>query len=73
MKKIRLEVDALAVQSFATEVDRAGRGTVVAHNTQGQYTCVYHCTFDGVTCDGGATCGCQNTLRCAEDSAILCS
>jgi hypothetical protein len=67
MKKIRLEVDALAVQSFATAPPREARGTVVAHNTRAEYTCVYHCTFRGFTCEGDLTCGCPNTLLCSND------
>lgn len=31
MSKIRLEVEALAVESFATAAEGAGRGTVRAH------------------------------------------
>ena len=64
MRKIRLEVDALAVQSFATDAAREARGTVVAHNTNAGYTCVYHCTFRGFTCEGGLTCGCPDTPLC---------
>jgi hypothetical protein len=64
MKKLTLDVDALQVESFATETAARGRGgTVHAHNhTRGNHlTC-------GGTCDGGNTCNCPITaeVTCLE-------
>jgi len=45
MKKIRLDVDALRVDSFATAPVDGPRGTVQAHATQGMRpTCSLTCT-----------------------------
>lgn len=64
MKKLTLDVDALRVESFATEAAARGRGgTVHAHNhTRGNhFTC-------GGTCDAADTCDCQVTdpVSCLE-------
>lgn len=70
MKKIRLDVQALQVTSFETRETPAARGTVCGHATNGQYTCVYHCTFDHLTCDD--TCNCQDSLACTELLSCPC-
>jgi hypothetical protein len=64
MKKLRLQVDALRVESFAPAAAAAERGTVRGEEMSGA-SCPYDCTLRGVTCDG-LTCRCQNTLRCSE-------
>jgi hypothetical protein len=46
MKKLQLDMDALAIESFATEKPAEERGTVAAYITQGANTC-YHCTRYG--------------------------
>jgi hypothetical protein len=54
MKKLSLDVDALKVESFDTRAVKAERGTVVAHAPSYPdpvYTCAYHCTWIGVTCE----------------------
>lgn len=54
MKKLSLDVDALRVESFDANPVEAPRGTVVAHAPSYPdpvYTCAYHCTWIGVTCD----------------------
>lgn len=53
MKKLSLDVENLAVESFDTEQAAAGRGTVVAHAPSYPdpvYTCAYHCTWIGPGC-----------------------
>ena len=67
MKKISLNVDRLAVETFTTARAAPERGTVAAHEATGSgSTCVYHCTFAGDTCEGGAcfTYGCPRTYNC---------
>lgn len=56
MPKLRIDLDALKVDSFATAAPAAAGGTVVAHALAPSYpdpvyTCAYHCTWIGVTCD----------------------
>jgi hypothetical protein len=46
MKKLQLDVDALSIESFATDAPAQERGTVAAYITQGAQTC-YHCTRYG--------------------------
>lgn len=46
MKKLKLAMEELAVESFATSAESRGRGTVEAHNT-----------FRGNTCGAENTCG----------------
>jgi len=48
MKKLKLEIDELRVESFTTAGRRARPGTVHGHDTQGAATCA---------CDPGATVG----------------
>ena len=67
MKKLSLEIEALAVQTFETGAAAAdARGTVKAHVATGSgSTCVYHCTFAGDTCDNcPLTFACPKTYRC---------
>jgi hypothetical protein len=54
MKKLSLDVETLRVESFDATPVEASRGTVVAHAPSYPdpvYTCAYHCTWIGVTCD----------------------
>jgi len=51
MKKIRLDVDALRVETFETARAGADRGTVRAHDASGQ-SCPYECTRAEPTCNG---------------------
>jgi hypothetical protein len=51
MKKLSLDVDTLAVESFDTSKFEETRGTVAAHAPSYPdpvWTCAYHCTW---TCD----------------------
>lgn len=54
MKKFRLNVDALQVQSFATDAAAHERGTVQAHDAASGQSCPYECTRDEPTCNGAA-------------------
>ena len=56
MRKLRLDLEELAVDSFGTTREDGARGTV---NAQGAYTntrptCWYHCTYLGQTCEACA-------------------
>jgi len=56
MKKLRLNVDALAVESFDTSKAEMTGGTVAAHAMitfpAPVETCAYHCTWwPGTTCE----------------------
>jgi hypothetical protein len=69
MRKIRLDLDRLAVETFATEPGLAadGRGTVEAHDTEaGGETCAATCP---ATC--AATCGYYSCSP--ENSACICN
>ena len=58
MKKMRLDPDALAVASFPTAPEPAGRGTVAANEATsfGQLTCA-------TSCGGGGHCTCIPARR----------
>lgn len=65
--KMKLELDALVVESFATGDEVSLRGTVLAHGT---VACSNNCDTVNATCDGAATCvgeytcdGAVNTCR----------
>jgi hypothetical protein len=58
MKKIRLDVDALRVETFETARAEADRGTVRAYDDASGQSCPYECTRYEPTCNGplcGAT------------------
>lgn len=55
MKKLSLNLESLSVESFGTAAAVKATGTVVAHALaisfpNPQYTCAYHCTYQGPTC-----------------------
>jgi hypothetical protein len=56
MRKLRLELETLAVESFRTTRETEARGTVDAYNayTNSLPTCWYHCTYLGQTCEACA-------------------
>ena len=56
MKKLRLELDALRVDSFATADSEDGRGTVEGYISA-------RCTGGTMTCNGGNTCGDGDTCN----------
>ncbi|HEU0301750.1 MAG TPA: hypothetical protein VFR37_20015 [Longimicrobium sp.] len=54
MKKLSLNVEKLEVESFDTSKLAEERGTVAAHAPSFPdpvYTCAYHCTWIGSTCE----------------------
>lgn len=53
MRKIRLRLDALRVETFETHAVAPGPGTVHAHDASGQ-SCTYACTVGELTCNGPA-------------------
>ena len=61
MKKIVLDVETLAVESFVADVDAKGqRGTVHGHATLIRCNTAYYCTLGYNTCFQGScvdTCG----------------
>lgn len=70
MKKLKLEIDELAVESFTTRNDEALRGTVggaaTFFGTNGCYSCVGTICIESCrnTCDNSldyCTCMCSNT------------
>jgi hypothetical protein len=80
MKKIRLDLEALTVETFATtKDDEAARGTVRGHlsayyefchvDDTWQQSCTCEATCNAATCYncGGASAGC-NTQRCPPPS-----
>lgn len=78
MRKIRLDLAGLAVDSFDTgRVKETARGTVEAHsgrpcNPPNSFTCP---TSVGYTCDGfPETCAlsCPGNLCCATEGAFSC-
>jgi hypothetical protein len=69
MKKLKLQLDDLIVESFATAAERDGRGTV-----QGHYSCNTCEDLDcSVNCTGG-TCGPNPTAQvgCVSGSGPVC-
>ena len=84
MKKLRLTIDDLGVESLSTAEKEQAAGTVHGFDstTAGQRLC--GCTDEGDPCDtygcgsyacsGAATCGCPDTneVTCATGSQRLC-
>ena len=58
-RKIRLDPDALRVQSFETDAAAREQGTVHAHAAASGQSCTYACTVGEFTCNGTA---CNNTV-----------
>lgn len=50
-RKIRLDADALRVESFDVDAAAREQGTVHAHNASGA-SCTYVCTVGEFTCNG---------------------
>lgn len=86
MKKLALNVDALAVESFETGDNLPLRGTVAANVTTGNQI-ICECTYDVGSCDytcpdtcanscgggcGGGTGFCTNEETCATGRQIIC-
>lgn len=73
MRKLRMDVEELAVESFDTASSESGEGTVFGHSYSGtrwaetcdeNYTCAQRWT-----CGGGASCGytCNNDDTCGGE------
>ena len=69
MKKMRLELDTLEVQSFATSAEAGRRGTVRGR----EYKVTYNCTMFGECEDTGySICRCSDLGDCVESEFSLC-
>ena len=68
MNKLRLNVDELAVESFATGHDAEPRGTVLGRGVVGAEPCP---RTDESTCDPNQVCGCIPSwvISCAGASS----
>lgn len=53
MKKIRLALDSLRVDSFAPGTEPVARGTVAAHQETPPFTQAIGCTYDELCYTGG--------------------
>lgn len=63
MRKITLELDSLAVESFDTTSPARGAGTVVAYHSEAcTQTCDASCFNSACTCPGVNTCDVQSCL-----------
>jgi hypothetical protein len=58
MKKLRLELDRLEVETFTVVVEEADRGTVEAMNHTHEYLCSKADTCRNTSCLGGPQCTC---------------
>ena len=63
MKKLTLDLDTLAVESFDTEVSEAGQGTVHAHDSDGGTLYDFSC---GRSCYAGCTGYCTYRTGCCH-------
>lgn len=79
MKKIKLNLDDLQVESFDTtpEARPEDRGTVFGFTTGSQVICDCDTTpntCDLNSCDGGGTgdCNSTNEVTCATGSQVIC-
>jgi hypothetical protein len=80
MRKLKLDPEALSVQSFSVDPPRNERGTVQGHASTGctpasacetLFTCYYTC--DGGSCDGALSCGPMATCTdCGETCGETC-
>lgn len=75
MRKLKLDLDHLAVESFDTADEKRGTGTVMGHDT---IRCSNTCdTVDNYTCNGQYTCAgeatCHDLLTCRIDSCGDCN
>jgi hypothetical protein len=79
MAKIKLELDALKVESFATDAAGVGDGTVYAHDSEGckQLTPgAVHATQKAscfvASCHGGSCFDCSIQLSCWQCKSPIC-
>lgn len=81
MKKLKLNVEALAVQTFDTAVPAEARGTVAGHVDTDPESCDYACASQFIsgcgTCGNscGGTCGsvtCIGYEGCNKTQPLVC-
>lgn len=76
MNKLKLDLEALSVQSFEPEPRKQSRGTVVARETTWDDSCACEPSIDypvetcGLTCY--TNCGSECWSRCGTCTAPLC-
>lgn len=73
MKKLRLEMDALRVETFAIDSAPVGKGTVQGHATLACTRPVQCGDSEGVTCDGRVSCGGEVTCNAEYTCALSCT
>lgn len=71
MKKLKLDMDALQVDTFTTADSGTGRGTVRGHVTL--LHCSTQCDTEGNTCDGGHTCNAEFSCNGEYSCALSCT
>lgn len=79
MKKLALNIDELAVESFETSRDLLARGTVRGASESTEFQIICTCDSDNGTCDDscqggcgtGSTCSCNGT--CGGDTCGFCT
>lgn len=68
MKKLKLEIDALRVESFKTDEAKEERGTVHGNASSGGggggFECLYGCVNPATSIDGGCTMMCGTLSSC---------
>lgn len=74
MRKLRLQIEELAVESFSTSAAPSAQGTVLAHsgascNTADQVTCA---NYQFATCGGNDTCNQRCTAEIACSGVAEC-
>ena len=67
MRKLRLDLEELEVESFETERSREQRGTV-----RGYWEYTYYCDSDEPDCTGGGGASCYDTV-CHNQSCHSCN
>jgi hypothetical protein len=75
MKKLRLEIDEIQVETFETGDEESTRGTVHGHHPTAWGTCTCECSHDG-TCDpdwgSGHQYSCSPTMCNETECEIFC-
>jgi hypothetical protein len=71
MKKLKLDIDQLRVDSFGADAGEEGRGTVRGHDFTELATCNFRHWTCGITCNGGSACG-GDTSNCPNTYVQTC-
>lgn len=64
MKKLKLDLETLAVESFSTALDRRGEGTVQGQVAAGPGSDVYDCHY--TVSDYSVEVGCTDQVGCTK-------